>query len=214
MRKINRSPTPSVLATNNATWLAELRKARRDKDQKRFETIQGRYGKPAVRTALNKMFDGKCAYCESFVGAVATPHIEHFRPKNIYVSLTFEWTNLHLSCPICNNPAHKGKIFHKTKSGDPLIDPTTEDPAVHLDFIFDLQSKLALVKPKTDRGQLAIDVFGLNKRTDLLKERSCYIWSMLVHKVCSPYNPDAHAEVVRALLPSSKYFAFADRLLR
>jgi uncharacterized protein (TIGR02646 family) len=214
MRPVIRTPAPPLLAANETAWITDLRQARSSKNWTLFESRQGRYGHKKIREALDAMFHGKCAYCESRIRAVATPHIEHFRPKNIYISLTYKWTNLLLACPVCNNPAHKGKIFHRTSSGEPLIDPSSEDPSAHLDFTFDLKTKLALVSGKTDRGQLAIKVFGLNSRIDLLRERSEYIWSMLVHKVNSDINNDSRQIVNSALLENSKYFSFSNKLLR
>jgi len=63
---------------------------------------------------LEKVFRGKCAYCESRYGAVAPKNIEHFRPKAEiatldgatkapgYYWLAGEWQNLLISCPKCN----------------------------------------------------------------------------------------------------------------
>ncbi|MCT6720064.1 retron system putative HNH endonuclease [Acidovorax sp. K2F] len=214
MQFVARTPTPNILIKNETRWVTELREARTKKDEALFKSRQGRYAHKSIRDSLNNMFHGKCAFCESKIGAVATPHIEHFRPKNIYISLTYKWTNLLLSCPICNNPSHKGKIFHRTASGDPLIDPSVEDPSLHLDFIFDLKSRFALVSGKTARGKLAIEVFGLNSRIDLLRERSEYIWSLLVHKAVSNQNPDSAQIVQAALKDSSRYYSFSDKLLR
>ena len=68
------------------------------------------YGNRAVRTALEKLFHGKCAYCE-------TPlvrhdwDVDHFRPKGSvkespghpgYYWLGYKWQNLFPSCKFCN----------------------------------------------------------------------------------------------------------------
>lgn len=64
-----------------------------------------------VAVALNDLFKGKCAYCESEVAAANGEEIEHYRPKggvtededhNGYWWLASEWTNLLLSCTGCN----------------------------------------------------------------------------------------------------------------
>ena len=70
----------------------------------------GRYGHSDIRTELNEIYFDKCAYCESFIKPVSTPHVEHFRPKakitgvneNGYYWLGYEWSNLLLACPSCN----------------------------------------------------------------------------------------------------------------
>lgn len=39
------------------------------------------YSRDSVKLALINLFEGKCAYCESKVNAVAARDIEHYRPK-------------------------------------------------------------------------------------------------------------------------------------
>lgn len=64
-----------------------------------------------VAVALNGLFKGKCAYCESEVAANNGEEIEHYRPKggvtddddhNGYWWLASEWDNLLTSCTGCN----------------------------------------------------------------------------------------------------------------
>ncbi|WP_299152264.1 HNH endonuclease [uncultured Christiangramia sp.] len=69
-----------------------------------------RYGHKIVRDELRDIYFDKCAYCESKIKPVSTPHIEHFRPKKKitginnsgYYWLGYEWSNLLLACPSCN----------------------------------------------------------------------------------------------------------------
>ncbi|GEM44708.1 hypothetical protein [Deinococcus cellulosilyticus] len=68
------------------------------------------YGHDQVRMALEKLFYGKCAYCETRItGAVWD--IEHYRPKGAvancpghpgYYWLIYDWNNLLPSCAPCN----------------------------------------------------------------------------------------------------------------
>jgi len=72
------------------------------------------YKEKEVRIALNKLFNGKCGYCESRLVAVTVADIEHFRPKGGfgdspktltkpgYYWLAAKWDNLLASCPNCN----------------------------------------------------------------------------------------------------------------
>jgi len=71
----------------------------------------GRYREVPVCQALDQMFHGKCAYCESPYRAVDALDVEHFRPKAGvdeapnhpgYWWLAAKWTNLLPSCPACN----------------------------------------------------------------------------------------------------------------
>lgn len=83
-----------------------------------------RYKEASVKTALEQLFHGKCAYCESFYGATQPVDVEHFRPKgeveNVdghpgYWWLAMEWTNLLPSCIDCNR---RRKQKTPTPSGD------------------------------------------------------------------------------------------------
>jgi uncharacterized protein (TIGR02646 family) len=67
-----------------------------------------------VKKALEKLFNGKCAYCESDVVTTSAIDKEHFRPKTSvkdketkvsirgYYWLAAEWDNLLLACAHCN----------------------------------------------------------------------------------------------------------------
>ena len=73
------------------------------------------YKNADVAEALERLFNKKCAYCESEFFAVTPADIEHFRPKSRtitkrmknpkfigYYWLAADWDNLLLSCPNCN----------------------------------------------------------------------------------------------------------------
>lgn len=70
-----------------------------------------RYRETPVCQALDQLFHGKCAYCESPYRAVDALDVEHFRPKGGvdeapahpgYWWLAADWRNLLPSCPACN----------------------------------------------------------------------------------------------------------------
>lgn len=73
------------------------------------------YGDDSVRTQLNAMFHGKCAYCEGFYTSTSTMEVEHYRPKEGLVQdkqhlgywwLGAAWDNLLPSCIFCNRLNH------------------------------------------------------------------------------------------------------------
>lgn len=210
---IKRSAEPKYLADRKTKWLFDLRTARRLGDSKKFTSVQARYGHVKIREALAIMCSRRCAYCESVIGVVATPHIEHFRPKQRYVSLTFTWTNLLLSCPMCNDKGHKGTKFPKASQKGPLIDPTLEDPALHFDFVYDPGTLLATVKATTDRGETTINVFGLNNRADLLKARSTLIRQLLGLKLLDGINSEATALLAEVRTDDSQYLAWVRKYI-
>ena len=143
MISVPRSSEPGVLQRSSAKWLAKLQREashyqilKNDPHaqgtdikaaKRRFENAQNKYRHSEVKGALGQMFHGKCAYCESKITVVTYGAIEHFFPKSQYPDLTFEWTNLLLSCDRCNDANHKGTQFPLDTTGNPLlIDPTDE----------------------------------------------------------------------------------------
>ena len=86
------------------------------------------YGHRSVKEALMEAQHGKCCYCEHPIRPSGHGDIEHFRPKRAvrqsdttpeskpgYYWLAYAWSNLFLSCEVCNQ-SHKRSLF-------PLVDP-------------------------------------------------------------------------------------------
>lgn len=134
-------------------WKQEFTKAMEfykdpDRHQRRFPFKA--YKLPAVREALNDLFYGKCAYCESMTVHVAPMDIYVFRPKggvidkdgtnhpDHYWWLAGEWENLYPSCINCNRRgvhdllggspawAGKGRMFPIEGERAPLLTPHPE----------------------------------------------------------------------------------------
>lgn len=70
-----------------------------------------RYKLKSVKDALERIFHGKCAYCETFYASTQPLDVEHFRPKSAvagetghrgYWWLAADWDNLLPSCIDCN----------------------------------------------------------------------------------------------------------------
>ncbi|WP_090302071.1 hypothetical protein [Ensifer sp. YR511] len=95
------------------------------------------YSDPDVKTALSELFEGFCAYCESYYDATQTQDVEHYRPKGRidngatqlkpgYWWLAAEWSNLVPSCILCNRETNQllyDSTILKTGKGDrfPLL---------------------------------------------------------------------------------------------
>lgn len=212
MRKLEKGPEPAILASQGAKWLADLRLARRSKDSREFNRCQGKYSNKKIRNALNESHRDKCAYCESPVAHIAPTHIEHFRPKNRYTSLTFSWSNLFLSCPVCNDGGHKGTKFPKITEGGPIVKPDAEEPSDHFYFHWDSITSTALVRPKTQRGETTCKLLGLNRIT-LVKYRSDYMKKLLLIKTYAAVDAEAAELILIALNAKSPFQAFAQAYL-
>lgn len=208
MRKLEKGPEPSILANKGTQWLADLRLARKAKNWREFKRCQDRYANKKIRNALNESHRDKCAYCESPVAHIAPTHIEHYRPKNRYASLTYNWSNLFLSCPVCNDGAHKGTKFPKIAEGGPIVKPDAEEPSNHFEFHWDTITSSALVRPKTQRGETTCKLLGLN-RVSLVKYRSAYIKKLLLIKTYAATDAEAAELILDALKENAPFQAFA-----
>jgi uncharacterized protein (TIGR02646 family) len=91
--------------------------------------VTGLYRDPHVKAALEKLFNNKCAYCESPGFAGFPWDVEHFRPKGSvaedkshpgYYWLAYTWTNLYPSCVFCNQRRKDQPTFD-----DPILGSAT-----------------------------------------------------------------------------------------
>ena len=155
--------------------------------QKRFDVSRYDAWRP-TREFLKQVFHGKCAYCESRVGATGADHVDHFRPKGNalgldgqshpfhYVWFANTWENLYLVCRTCN--MNKGNQFpledetRRIKLEGPiwderplLLDPCQDWPEEHLAFEED-----GRVRALSRRGEVSVQIYGLN-RGELVDER-------------------------------------------
>lgn len=106
-------------------------------------------------------------------------------PHPGYYWLVYDWLNLLPSCEDCNRPSSRKTIetigkrnkfpvesFRATKPGEEtdeiplLIQPVLENPAQHLDI-----DSTGLLIGLTDKGDMTIEIFALNKRVSLVQGR-------------------------------------------
>lgn len=218
MIPVPRLPEPSVLTKNSDRWLSKLQaiQATPKATNQQISNARDKYRHPKIKETLNKMFHGKCAYCESKITVVTYGAIEHFFPKSLYPSLTFEWKNLLLSCDKCNDTNHKGTKFSLDDAGKPLlIDPTDgiTDPNTHLDFVWDETAKIASIYGRDEKGMAVESIFDLNGtrgRIDLIDHRSRYIDKLLILlRFAKQGDSKAIAALVEACQPDAEYSSFA-----
>lgn len=154
-----------------------------------------------AREPVTQLFNEKCAYCETGVGASSGGYIDHFRPRrdasslsgqgdpDCYGWLAWEWENLYLACPACSRA--KRSLFpvdgERAKVMTPieqvrrdevalLIDPCHDAPHEHLLFVAD-----GFVQALSDRGETTIKVLNLN-RPQLVRQRGL-VWDRVTDLV-------------------------------
>ena len=175
--------------TELAQFVKDLRK--RKQVQLKLPFNETLLGADDLKEALIGLFRGTCPFCESRLSIGERQKVAHFRPKHRaaqldgkvdplhYWWLVYEWRNLYASCFGCLS--NKGPRFPvkgkraEYNEDDPqsiaqehalLLDPCgDDDPEAELQFLED-----GTVRSDSERGQITIDVFGLN-RMQLVKAR-------------------------------------------
>jgi uncharacterized protein (TIGR02646 family) len=121
----------------------------------------------SVLTTLHRMMGQRqrCMYCLDSHGT----DIEHFWPKNNFPQRMFVWPNLLLCCTECGR--FKGDQFPVSNGQPLLVDPTAEDPWLHLDF--DPRTGNVVARFSSDRGDYSekgsktVEVLHLDRREAL-----------------------------------------------
>jgi len=108
------------------------------------------YKNDDVKLALDRLFHGKCAYCESVYASTAPMDVEHWRPKGQikrltktgketalkpgYYWLAAEWTNLLPSCIDCNRQRNQHTL---TPANDAvLLNPGGARALINISEVF------------------------------------------------------------------------------
>jgi uncharacterized protein (TIGR02646 family) len=157
---------------------------RHKRAQKRYVEYYTPFG---ITDVLNKLFNGKCAYCESKIVLDKSNHfLDHFRPRNNakgfekrqtdldhYWWLLYEWDNMYFSCiecdkfksiwfPVEGNRAKPLTSFPEIidKENNLIIDPCNDEIERHIGFEFNTGNIIPLDK----KGEATIEILKLNRR--------------------------------------------------
>ena len=171
MIRVTRGPFPKATLTSMADYTGDIGQAaapkKRAKQLWKHTTVR-RHVHPVLKSALAEMAPGleRCMYCGDNQGT----DIDHFEPVHVNPLRTFDWSNHLLACSLCNSHL-KRDLFPLADDGTPLlIDPSSEDPAAHLHLSLAAGEYIQL----TDRGDVTIKVFGLNREILARGRRNAY----------------------------------------
>lgn len=123
-----------------------------------------------LHASLEQMQGRCCAYCEGSLDDLGQ-HIEHFRSRSRFVTLTFTWSNLYWSCSQTDSCGQ----FKDSGAGsyDPnnLLDPCVYDPSMFLRFHSDGTVRVRLgLSPRDDhRARETLRVFNLHENFGRLR---------------------------------------------
>ena len=161
------------------------------------------WGNADVRGALWAMHGRSCTYCDRELHGNDRGDVEHFRPKNVYWWLAYQFQNYLLACSVCNS-SYKSNRFPILPLGAafayPMKDQLEQEPRALLDpavdaidgwfgINFDLEQEKregfqitinsTLGSPEAQRCVITRDFFRLNLDSELLKARQIAIHSAL-----------------------------------
>ncbi len=111
-----------------------------------------------AKDALAEMSHCKCAYCEIHIGGKRAAQVEHFQPKSLFPSRSYDWANYLLRCADCNGT--KGDQW-PTEGGSFVRPDGEEDPAVLFEFLDD--GSIQEVEEGSSAASTIL-AFGLNRK--------------------------------------------------
>lgn len=147
----------------------------------------------AVLTTLRHMMGERqrCMYCLDSHGT----DIDHFWPKKPFPGRVFVWLNLLLCCAECGR--FKGDEFPLSNGQPLLIDPTKEDPWLHLDFDPLTGNIVAKFHPDrnnySEKGSKTVEMLHLDQREALAAghQKTFRQLARLVREALTQSNPSA-----------------------
>jgi uncharacterized protein (TIGR02646 family) len=133
----------------------------------------------------------KCVYCEVPINARRAAHVEHFKPKALFPSFAYDWTNYFLGCPGCN-----GAKADKWPKRGGYLRPDKGDPSRH--FVFSEDGSVNAVRPNSSAAR-TVDDFDLN-RTWLADRRKLNVEQMLTQlNVAVELHRRGHVDLAKHL---------------
>ena len=102
------------------------------------------------RPILSSLSNNECWYCGRQCDTVVakpgeekprSPTVDHFRPRNKFPDLTYQWSNWVFSCHWCNHDRKKGCW----PAGYGYVDPAAADPAERPEQYFDYDELTGMI---------------------------------------------------------------------
>ena len=171
MRHIDRLAEPGILTKKKAQWLSDFL------DSGKNRPDSSKYGHKDILAALNNMSYNKCFYSEERL--IAKPkNVDHLMEVALDKTKAFEWSNLYLSSPECNQGRPDNNNIPIADVLDPCKDSDAEIQA-HITF----DNELIQANNGSKKGLDTIRKFKLNNGS--LIQKRCHCLRMLADFILS-----------------------------
>ncbi|MDP8237666.1 MAG: hypothetical protein P9X24_01125 [Candidatus Hatepunaea meridiana] len=189
MIKINKSSTAPEILRNEGKDKRRALCEKYDSGSREFSFDGNIYRDDTVKEELMRAQNGKCCFCEE---KFRSYDVEHFRPKGGfrqkngdtlekpgYYWLAYEWDNLFLACPICNqrfkknlfplaDPTKRARNHHGALSEEePLLIDPSDNPGNYISF----REEICVSVGGNIKGNTTIEILGLNHEVLIEKRK-------------------------------------------
>lgn len=106
----------------------------------------------------------QCVYCaipENSMGGIRNFHVEHYRPKSIFVDQENDYCNLFYACPICNSFKSNDWPCNPPEDNSKASYPNPSE--VDYNLLFDLDSQKGLIYGKNIAAKYVQEKMYLNR---------------------------------------------------
>lgn len=160
MVKLSRVPTPDCLKSGTAKWTEEYLRAREKNPRHRFRWRKEKTCYPEIRQKLMQMTGERCSYCDGFLNRESRGTVDHFRPKETFPELAFDWYNLLAACDLCQS--HKLSKFDEL-----LLKPDEQDYSFTRYYVLNYSSGAVEPAPFASaedqaRASTTLEMLGIN----------------------------------------------------
>ncbi len=205
-----------------------------------FSFDSGIYGHASVKDMLIAAQHGKCCFCEAKITHISYGDVEHFRPKAGYRQdpdddltrpgyywLAYDWSNLYLSCQLCNQrykknffPLQNPKRRCQDHMGDlTLEEPLFLDPGLNPEDHIEFAAEQPKARDSSLKGVETIKALGLLREPLRERRYDKYVQLSTLRDVAllypdEPLGQRARSVLDRALGDDAEYASMARCLMR
>lgn len=172
MRYIKRFSKPEILSKKEREWTEKFLQSGEIRPE------SSKYANPKIKKTLFSMSYNKCFYCEALLkdtsGTASYKEIDHFLEVSEVREKAYEWNNLYLSCPSCND-----KIPNKDIPVSEVLDPCQDQD---IEIQKHLKFEDEIIQSLTPKGIKTIQKFRLDT------DRQDYLRLQILKKFLNTYR--------------------------